>query len=224
MIKESILSAMSSDVITVHEASSLLDIYERGGLTMDSKYRMDIYEYFKNASVDKAWIKFEAYESSVLNNKSNPDVKYDERTEEYAKKFIAECDAIRKKLISQKKKLLSKAKSDKNAFIDDINLSDADFNSELPDDAAFGGDCGKTLKLAISSAESFGTLLLKYTPGGCKKLTRKCADYARSCMYDIDDMCYVILEFIRSCEKNLPDPDKNTWRDGKEPEYKFEFK
>ena len=82
MIKESILSAMSSDVITVHEAASLLDIYERGGLTMDSKYRMDIYEYFKNASVDKAWIKFEAYESSVLNNKSNPDAKYDERTEE----------------------------------------------------------------------------------------------------------------------------------------------
>ena len=56
MVKESILSAMSSDVITVNEAASLLDIYERGGLTMDSKYRMDIYEYFKDLMTKNKFI------------------------------------------------------------------------------------------------------------------------------------------------------------------------
>ena len=111
MIKESILSAMSSDIITVHEAASLLDIYERGGLTMDSKYRMDVYEYFKNAAVDKPWVKFEDYEHSALGRKSNSNTKYDESTEAEAKKFISSCDAVRKKLISQKKKLIAKAKS-----------------------------------------------------------------------------------------------------------------
>ena len=224
MIKESILSAMSSDVITVNEAASLLDIYERGGITMDSKYRMDIYEYFKNAAVDRPWVKFEDYEESALGRKTNPDAKYDESAEAAAKNFISSCDAVRKKLISQKKKLIGKAKSNPNAFIDNINLTDADFKSDLlPDDATFSGDCDQTIKLSIFAAETIGTLLLKCSASGCEKLTRKCADYARSCMYDVDDMCYVILEFIRVGEKGLPDPNKNTWRDGKEPEYKFEF-
>lgn len=223
MIKESILSAMSSDVITVNEAASLLDIYERGGITMDSKYRMDIYEYFKNAAVDRPWVKFEDYEKSAFARKTNSDAKYDESTEAAAKKFISSCDAVRKKLISQKKKLIAKAKSNSNAFIDDINLTDNDFVSDLPDDATFNGDCDQTIKLSIYAAETLGTLLLKCSASGCEKLTRKCADYARSCMYDVDDMAYVILEFIRVGEKGLPDPDKNTWRNGKEPEYKFEF-
>ncbi len=223
MIKESILSAMSSDIITVHEAASLLDIYERGGLTMDSKYRMDVYEYFKNAAVDKPWVKFEDYEHSALGRKSNSNTKYDESTEAEAKKFISSCDAVRKKLISQKKKLIAKAKSDPNAFVDNINLTEDDFKSDLPDDATFSGDCDQTIKLSIYAAETFGTLLLKISASGCEKLTKKCADYARSCMYDVDDMCYVILEFIRAGEKALPDPDKNTWRNNKEPEYKFEF-
>lgn len=223
MIKESILSAMSSDVITVNEAASLLDIYERGGITRDSKHRMDIYEYFKDATVEAAHLKFESYEDKALSAKANEDVKYSENMEAVAKKFVADCDEIRNKLIAQKKKLISVAKSDPNAFMDDIKLTDEGMDKNLPENASFGGDCGKTQSLAISAAESFGKLLVKCSSRGCKKLTSKCASYAHSCMYDVDDMAYVILEFIRSGEKGLPDPDKNTWRNGKEPEYKFEF-
>ena len=223
MIKESILSAMSSDVISVHEAASLLDIYERGGITMSSKHRMDIYEYFKDAAVESAHLKFESYEDKALSAKTDSNAKYSEDMESIAKKFISDCDSIRSKLISQKKKLIAVAKSDPNAFIDDIKLTDDGMDNNLPENASFGGDCGKSQSMAISAAESFGKLLVKCSSQGCKELTSKCANYAHSCMYDVDDMCYVILEFIRGGEKKLPNPDKNIWRDNKEPKYKFEF-